>query len=137
MLQDIELTYRDQTFTVKEKQFISLIMSVELTKIPNDVYLGDDQAEADRIRNTPYRSHIAEQMMTMVSYGYYNALRFAGLEGVSHLDVHLWINEDVDIAAEVMHKCYMILFDLIIMPNNLKKQSSTKKKTVAKTKTEA
>ena len=128
MYQDIELNYKDQTFVVKEKQFMSLIMTVEMTKLPNDVICDDEE------RAKPMREHLLESKMGMVSCAYARALKFAGAEGVTHLDVHMWINQDVEKQAEALQKCYMILFDLVIMPNNLKKVSGNGKKKTKTTK---
>ena len=115
MLNDIKLKFKDETLTIKANKVMGLVMAVEAVTSREDV---------------------AKQLWGKISLGYTAALNYAGLD-VEHGDVHLWMNEDVDLMAEKINEVYMILFDLLIMPENLKKQSSTKKKTVAKTKTEA
>jgi hypothetical protein len=109
MLNDIKLKFKDETLTIKANKVMGLVMAVEAVTSREDV---------------------AKQLWGKISLGYTAALNYAGLD-VEHDDVHLWMNEDVDLMAEKINEVYMILFDLLIMPENLKKQSSTKKKTVS------
>jgi len=112
MLKDIKLSYKDEVYTVKSNKVMGLILAVEsVTK----------------------REDVAAQTWGKISLGFAEALNYAGAD-VTHEEVHLWMNDDVDLMAEKINDVYMILFDLLIMPKNLQKISGNGKKKTKTTK---
>lgn len=106
---DLDLQFEGKKYFVKDDDVMSLI---------------------DEVEKVCSHSDIANQVMNKITKGYTAALKFAGCTA-THREVHCEIQREAGETGDRISTVFMIMFDLLIMPDNLKAmQVQSKKKTV-------
>ena len=95
---DLDLQFKGEKYFVKDDDVMSLIDTVERVCSHSDV---------------------AGQIMNQITKGYTAALNFAGCDA-SHREVHCEILRDAGETGQRISTVFMIMFDLLVMPDNLK-----------------
>ena len=107
---DLDLRFKGEKYFVKDDDVMSLI---------------------DEVEKVCSHADIANQVMNKITKGYHAALKFAGCKA-AHFDVHCEIQGEAGGSGERISTVFMIMYDLLIMPSNLKAMQTQVKKKPAK-----